>query len=166
MWSDLDSEPIYQNITFSSPEYRPWGPNYFVEYPLDNTIAVGGTFYVGWTQNAVRMNLGLDKNRVNNDRMFYNVGNGWTQSQVLGSWMIRPVMVSAVDSFAGVEERTSAGPMTVHPNPAATELWVRPSDPSAEVVEICDATGRTALRTAYRDGAPINVSDLSLDFIW
>jgi hypothetical protein len=161
VWSDLDSEPIFQNITFSSPEYRPWGPNYFVEYPLDSTIAVGGTFYVGWTQNEVRMNLGLDKNLVNNDRMFYNVGNGWTQSQVQGSWMIRPVMVSAVDPFAGVEERTSAGPMTIHPNPAATELWVRPSDPSAEVVEICDATGRTALRTAYRDGAPINVSDLS-----
>jgi hypothetical protein len=162
VWSELESEPIFKNISFSAPEYRLWGPNYFVEYPLDSTIAVGGTFYVGWIQtNAVAMNLGIDKNRVNNDRMFYNVGNGWTQSQVQGSWMIRPVMVSTVDPFAGVAEQAVSAPMAIHPNPAATELWVRPSDVSAAMVEILDATGRTALRTEFREGAPIALSALS-----
>ncbi len=161
VWSDLQSEPIFQNITFNSPEYRPWGPNYFVEYPLDSTILVSGTFYVGWTQNAVRMNLGLDKNRVNNDRMFYNVGNGWTQSQVQGSWMMRPVMVSAVDPFAGVPEIGNATPMTIYPDPASTELWVRAADPSVALIEILDATGRTTLRSAYTEGTPIALSDLS-----
>ena len=46
-----------------------------MEYPLDSTIAVGGTFYVGWVQtNDTRMNLGMDKDRNNQDKMFYKVG--------------------------------------------------------------------------------------------
>jgi hypothetical protein len=89
------------------------------------------------------------------------VGNGWTQSQVAGSFMIRPVMVSTVDPFAGVADHTGGRPMMLSPNPAATELWVRPSDSSAEVIEILDATGRTTLRTVFREGAPITLSDLS-----
>jgi len=162
VWQDLDQLPIFQNVTFSSPEYRRWGPDYFVEYPLDDTIAVGGTFYVGWTQtNAIKMNLGLDKNRVNNDRMFYNVGEVWQQSQAPGSWMMRPVMVNAVDPFASVPETTSANTMELFPNPATDEVRMRFTGVAPRTVQLLDATGRTVYDERFRADGAIFVGDLA-----
>ncbi len=164
IWSDLNNDPIYQNISFSSPEYRLWGPDHFVEYPLDSTIAVGGTFYVGWTQtNAVKMNLGMDKNRVNNDRMFYNVGSGWVQSTQQGSWMMRPVMVSTTDPFASVEAHTpSANAMQVYPNPANDEVWIRAnSSASPKRIELLDATGRLMKQYVFNPDRPLSIGEFA-----
>jgi hypothetical protein len=162
VWQDLDQLPIFQNISFSSPEYRPWGPDHFIEYPLDSTIAVGGTFYVGWTQtNAVKMNLGLDKNRVNNDRMFYNVGDVWQQSQAPGSWMMRPVMVSTVDPFASVPEPESVSAMELFPNPAVDEVRIRFTGAAPRTIELMDATGRRVTAERYRTNGAISVNGLS-----
>lgn len=162
VWQDLDQDPIFQNITFSSPEYRLWGPDYFVEYPLDSTIAVGGTFYVGWTQtNAVKMNLGLDKNRVNSDKMFYNVGDTWQQSQAAGSWMIRPVMVSAVDPFAAVRETEVPNTLQLFPNPSSDEVRVRFTGGMPRSIELLDATGRKVLTERYRMDGMIAVDGLA-----
>ncbi len=162
VWQDLDQLPIFQNISFSSPEYRPWGPDHFVEYPLDSTIVVGGTFYVGWTQtNAVKMNLGLDKNRVNNDRMFYNVGDVWQQSQAPGSWMMRPVMVSTVDPFASVPEPESISTMELFPNPATDEVRIRFTGGAPRTIELMDATGRRVSTERYRTDGVISVNGLS-----
>lgn len=147
VWSSLNPEVIiHQNISFSSPEYHRWGPDRFVEYPLDSTIAVGGTFYVGWVQtNDTRMNLGMDKNRNNQDKMFYKVGQSWLTSGQEASWMIRPVMVAAVDPYAGVEEATSVDALlTLFPNPTGdafqmkTNLWAA----QAAAVEMIDPMGR------------------------
>ena len=162
VWQDLDQDPIFQNITFNSPEYRPWGPDHFVEYALDSTIAVGGTFYVGWTQtNATKMNLGLDKNRVNSDKMFYNVGDVWQQSQAPGSWMLRPVMVRAVDPFASVPEATNASAMELFPNPAADEVRMRFTGGAPKTIGLLDATGREVLIERYRPDGAISVGGLA-----
>ncbi len=160
VWQDLDEDPIL-NESFSSPEYRQWGPDHFVEYPLDHTIAVGGTFYVGWLQlNAVKMNLGLDKNRVNNDRMFYNVGDTWQQSQAPGSWMIRPVMVGAVDPFAGIPEAHTTV-MELFPNPATEEVRLRFTGAMPKTIQLVDATGRQVSTQPYRMEGTIPVRGLA-----
>lgn len=160
VWGSDLSTPIFQNISFSQPEYRLWGPDHFVEYPLDSTIAVGGTIYVGWVQtNSVKMNLGLDKNRVNNDRMFYNVADTWQQSQIQGSWMIRPVMVSEVDPFAGIP--TPASPqddMRIYPDPAQDVFTVvLPDAPAGARMELVDAIGRTVLAAPLLNGTPVSL---------
>ena len=37
--------------------------------------------FIGWEQYYDEIiNVGLDKNTINNDRMFYNLGAGWNQS--------------------------------------------------------------------------------------
>lgn len=155
VWSSLAPENIlFQNISFSSPEYHTWGPDHFVEYPLDSTIAVSGTFYVGWVQtNDTRMNLGLDKNRNNQDKMFYKVGQSWAVSSQQASWMIRPVMVSDVDPYVGVEEVEAPAPV-LYPNPAATAFHLRESDrqPHDGTVQLLDAMGRCVRTWAMADG--------------
>lgn len=151
VWSSLDPEVIiHQNLSFSSPEYHTWGPDHFVEYPLDSVIAVGGTFYVGWVQtNDTRMNLGLDKNRDNQDKMFFRVGQSWQSSAQQASWMIRPVMASAVDPFAGVEEPQAAPRgLRPFPNPASDAFRLDAEELGPQVAELLlkDAMGRTVRR--------------------
>ncbi len=165
VWSSLNPEVIiHQNISFSSPEYHTWGPDHFVEYPLDSTIAVGGTFYVGWVQtNATQMQLGMDKNRNNQDKMFYKVGQSWQTSGQQASWMIRPVMVSAVDPFAGVEEAEASNAfLTLFPNPAGDAFHVRTSALGAQAagVELIDPMGRL-VRRWKPEGQSLSVQDVA-----
>ncbi|MBK9599250.1 MAG: T9SS type A sorting domain-containing protein [Flavobacteriales bacterium] len=165
VWSSLDPEVIvFQNISFNSPQYHLWGPDHYVEYPLDSTIAVSGTFYVGWVQtNDTRMNLGLDKNRDNHDKMFFKTGLSWSVSAQEGSWMIRPVMVAAVDPFAGVDE--IAAPevsLSIWPNPSGDTFHVQFGEGLAQAaqVELIDPMGRS-VRRWIADGNALSVQDVA-----
>lgn len=145
VWSSLTPETIiHQNFTYDSPQYLPWGPNYFVEYPLDSTIWVPATFYVGWTQtNTIKMNLGLDKNRDNSDRIFYKTGTTFTNSSVDGSLMIRPVMASNCNPYAGLHEPAADPGLLVYPDPADASFQLAGVLPEGIVtVQLIDATGR------------------------
>ncbi|HEY0975925.1 MAG TPA: T9SS type A sorting domain-containing protein, partial [Flavobacteriales bacterium] len=164
VWSSVQPENIvFQNVSFSTPEYRQWGPNYYVEYPLDSAIWVQGTFYVGLVQtNNVNLYLGVDRNRVNNDRMFYNAGTtNWSASSVQGSWMIRPVVTSPQDPFAGVDEPVVPGRLGIFPNPAGELFRLEGEDlePGASI-ELFDAMGRAVRQWRY-DGGPLPVHDLA-----
>lgn len=153
VWSDLDPDPevhMYQNVSYSIPQIMDWGPDHYVEYPLDSTIAVSGTFYVGWIQTGDNtMYVGFDRNRDNHDKIFYNVDGNWTATGQTGSLMIRPVMVAAVDPFAAVPE--IAAPETglaIWPNPADGSFSLRMGDGAQRfnAIEMIDPMGRTVKR--------------------
>ena len=153
VWSSLTPETIiHQNFTFDSPQYLPWGPDYFVEFPLDSTIWVENTFYVGWTQtNAIKMNLGLDRNRDNSDKTFYKTGSNFVNSPVDGSLMIRPVFTSDCNPYAGVSEPVAPEGLVVFPNPSqGTFHLAGPSAVDAKAVQVIDATGRVVSTLAAR----------------
>ncbi|MFT3886275.1 MAG: T9SS type A sorting domain-containing protein [Flavobacteriales bacterium] len=165
VWTSLQPERmIFQNISYSTPQYRRWGPDHFIEYPLDSAIAVNGTFYVGWVQtNDMEMNLGFDVDRVNNDRMFLNLNGSWANSSFRGSWMIRPVMVAAVDPWAGVSERDAARPgLSVYPNPATGAFMLHYEGDAVRMstVELLEATGR-AVRRWPRNTTAFSTADVS-----
>ncbi len=165
VWSSLDPETIlYQNVSYSTLQILDWGPNHFVEYPLDSTIAVGGTFYVGWVQTDDNtMYVGLDKNRDNHDKMFYNTGLGWTASAQVGSLMIRPVMVAAVDPFAAVPEIAAPQScLTVWPNPASDVFSLRMGDgeQTFDAIEMIDPMGRT-VKHWNGDGKALSVQGVA-----
>lgn len=165
IWSSLSPEVIvHQNYSFSAPEYRLEGLNRFIEYPLDSVIAVSGAFYVGWTQTtATRMNLGFDRNRNNQNKIYYKTGLSFQSSSHQGSLMIRPVFVSAYDPFTGLPDVESSGSaMRVYPNPAADAVVVI-SDAAGpgSIVQIVDATGRLAAQEPLVAGQPITTAALS-----
>ncbi len=163
VWTSLNPEVIQmQNFSFSKPTYRYDGPNKFVEFPLDSTIWVQGTFYVGWTQtDAIKMNVGFDKNRNNADKIYYKVSGPFANTSFQGSLMLRPVMVSAVDPWASVPEPVQENTLDLFPNPAGDVLNVRLRDAStASVVELLDAMGRLVRREGYRPALAMGVSDL------
>ena len=165
VWTSLSPEVIqHQNFTYSSPTYRLDGIDHFVEFPLDSAIYVQGTFYVGWTQtNAVNMNLGFDRNRNNQNKIFKNVTGSFSNTSYEGSLMMRPVFVAAVDPFAGVEENVIPSGMSIYPNPASDGFMVLLAQvpDNGAVVECLDATGRMILSERYVTGGSIGTSQLA-----
>ncbi|MBL7982499.1 MAG: T9SS type A sorting domain-containing protein [Flavobacteriales bacterium] len=164
IWKGLSPEVIqHQNFSFSAPQYKEDGLDRFVEYPLDSTIYVEGTIYIGWTQtNDVVMNLGFDRNRNNASRIFYRTTGSFTNTSFSGSLMMRPVFVAAVDPFAGVEEPVQEQEMFLYPNPADEHFMIRTNgDLVTGNVVVLDALGRKVLRTPYRSGAPVPSTGLA-----
>ncbi len=94
IWDDNNGKP--GNILHTQNVYpRHSSRDNFISYNLDSLFQIIGTFYVGWIQKTTDLlNIGLDKNNISNDNMYYNVGAGWNNSQFSGSWMIRPVLSS------------------------------------------------------------------------
>ncbi|MBK8499093.1 MAG: T9SS type A sorting domain-containing protein [Flavobacteriales bacterium] len=165
VWSGLSPETIkHQNFTFHSPEYRLDGIDHFVEYPLDSAIWVEGTFYVGFVQTTdVRMNLGFDRNRNNQNKIFYKTTSNFTNTSFQGSLMMRPVFVAAVDPFATLQEPITAGPeqLILVPNPAndAVQLHFSDATPGA-MVHFLDATGRLVKQDMWMGSRAMEIRDL------
>jgi len=167
VWTSLSPEVIqHQNFSYSAPTYRLDGINHFVEYPLDSALYVQGTFYIGWIQNEVNMNIGFDRNRNNQDKIFKNTTGSFSNTTFQGSLMMRPVFVAAVDPFAAVGEGPSTGSgaqMDVYPNPASDALTVHLDavlDGGASL-QCMDATGRLVMQVRYAAGGSISTAALA-----
>lgn len=115
-------ELIYQKIN-QKPVYVD-SVNGFAIYGIPDTILpVSGNIFIGFIQNTADfLNVGLDRNRVNNSKMFYNTTGSWFQSQVEGSWMIRPILGDSI-VFTGTDEDKKLRSGKIFPNPANTELY-------------------------------------------
>ena len=124
--NNLPNEIIYQSQIFY-PEYTDL-QNGFYEYVLDDPIDISGAVFVGTEQSYSEiLNIGLDKNTINNNRMFFNIGTEWVESncaECLGTWMIRPVFGSL--STIGLSELQTN--YKVYPNPATSHLFIEGRD--------------------------------------
>ena len=164
VWKSLTPEVIqHQNISFTSPTYRLDGIDHFVEIPLDSAIMVEGTIYVGWVQtNNVRLNVGWDRRRNNQDKFFYKLSTSFASSTLPGTPMLRAVFNAAADPFAGVEERMEEAPMIVFPNPAHDAVAIRCEDAVFDSrIEFTDALGRTVMSGLFSNGQAIDVTGLA-----
>jgi hypothetical protein len=167
VWSSLSPETIiHQDLTFASPQYRLDGIDQFVEYPMDSTIWVEGTFYVGWVQaNNVRMNLGFDRNRNNGNKIFFRTTTAFQQSSQQGSLMMRPVFKAAVDPFADVPDAGSIGlpgQIQLIPNPASDAVLIRcdAAGPGA-IVQCMDPTGRLVKQAAWGANRMMDLGEMN-----
>lgn len=123
--------------------------NKFITYEINDTILVlDDEFYVGWIKTTERMlNVGFDRNIVNNDKIFYNLGQGWLNSGFSGSLMIRPIMGKALptDPPVGIvhsPEKT----VKIYPNPASIYFTLDLQDvvePADWSITLYDLQGKT-----------------------
>ncbi len=125
VWDDNGGQPgnlIYTTDDDYTPvTYTPHydiGNNVFYEYILPQKLVISGTYYVGWKQSSAdRLNIGFDKNILNQSKIFYNVGSGWSNTSYQGSLMIRPVFTSKKDYLVNVIEHKTVNSVKVYPNP-------------------------------------------------
>ena len=123
VWNEVDNMPneiIYQSQIFY-PQYTNL-QNGFFEYVLEDPIDVSGAVFIGTEQSFSEiLNVGLDKNTINNDRMFFNIGAEWTESncaECIGTWMIRPVF----GSLSSTNEIQLNSDYKIYPNPTSSSL--------------------------------------------
>ena len=120
VWDNNGGQPgniIHQQQVY--PKHTENGKFHY--YYLDSLFQLVGTFYVGWEQTTSDLlNIGLDKNKLANDYMFYNIGAGWNNSSYPGAWMIRPIVNMEEVILSQVELQQNS--FTLYPNPAKQEI--------------------------------------------
>lgn len=163
IWKSIVPEEIIYQKTSLSPTY-PTMINGFANYMLDSGIVLDETFYVGWVQNAnFFMNVGFDANTNNGSKMFYKVtAEGWKQSIMQGSLMIRPVFSDEILSTGIRSNKNSTIQFKLYPNPAQDQLFIDIKDHSIlnYQVEVIDLLGRNLI-TLPQSPTTINLDNLS-----
>ncbi len=152
-----------QNLPVSYvPQYN-IGVDGFYEYVLPEQIELTGTFYVGWKQSTPdRMNIGFDKNINHQDKIFYDIGTGFTSTGFEGSLMMRPVFVSDKDALSvSIEEKKEHVSFKVYPNPANDMVQIDVDEPFQGTVRIFDLQGKNIYTNRLVMGEPISISNLS-----
>jgi len=125
VWRDNNGRP--GEIAYVLPSQKPkWvdGIYHFYAYEFELPVILSGTFYVGWQQLAYgSLNVGMDANNNNQDKIFYKIGQSWINSGFPGSLLIRPMvgqnMVLGVDE---IEFENLPPNIKFYPNPASTQF--------------------------------------------
>lgn len=162
VWNDNNGKP--GNEIYRLENQRPvWDDSVmykFAYYRFDEVVKVNGVIYVGIMQRASKnINIGFDTSIDNSQYNFYEVGDGWKNSDKAGSLMIRPVIGRSY--YIGVNEQSMNGEkLCVYPNPANNILHISGlTAESCNDILIFDITGR--LMKQVSNHIDIDVSDLS-----
>ena len=158
VWDNNGGEP--GNIVHQQQVYPKHTENgKFHYYYLDSLFQMIGTFYVGWEQTTNDLlNIGLDKNKLANQYMYYNVGAGWTNSSYPGAWMIRPI-VSMEEVFL-TEINETKNTFLIYPNPAKEKISII-SNTIDNLISIYNLQGILVKQLyVYDNECIINISDL------
>ncbi len=169
LWQDGGNGPgneIFKDVAML-PIYHNTGYKEFPEYKLtvtDGLRKLGpGNYYIGFQQKvATGIAVGFDKNTNHSNMLYYDAGNGWTQSSIPGSIMINPVFGKRVPSPVGVSENTKNNLIfNVYPIPSSNLIYLKTEIASDYQYQIMDALGRNILEDTFTDNATsINIENI------
>ena len=159
VWDDNAGYPgniIHQQQV--NPEHTEKGDFHY--YYIDSSFQMLGAFYVGWVQTTSDLlNIGLDKNKLANDYMFYNAGSGWSNSIYPGAWMIRPIV--SMDELVLTQIESKKKLFKVFPNPAKQELNIIVST-TDNLISIYNLHGKLVKQSFFSiTNCKLNITDLS-----
>lgn len=158
VWADDGTgnpgQVLYEDDVFStrSPIYGT-NQNMFIKYYFPDTmkVAVPTKFFVGWRQlDQERLNLGLDRNTDQSDKIKFSVdgGGSWMSSPFEGSAMMRPIFSTSLDPILGILPTENLASFICYPNPVTEELHFQSSSQfENEQKFIFDASGRLIHQT-------------------
>ena len=144
VWDDISGNP--GDVLYSSIEYpKHTSRDKFFTYNLDSLFQITGTFYVGWIQTTDDLlNIGLDRNNVSNNYMYYSTGSSnFLNSQYPGSWMIRPIVSqeSLILNHKDLLSETS-----IFPNPFSENLYIESTSSEPRTYSLYNLNGKLIYR--------------------
>lgn len=169
-WNSVDVASNSDNLVYKMINQKPANVdsiNGFATYLFDVLLPVpAGTAYVGIIQNEPQTlyGVGLDRNTDSRSKMFYHVDGFWYQTQVRGSWMIRPIFGDTVGTWVSVDEiGFNSVPVSVFPNPAKSFVDIQVEDGSNELFnfDIVNLLGSTLASGEFRNSTKVNVETYS-----
>ncbi len=174
IWTDLDSDPIYEDI-FEKPvyvdDYYADTLQGFTTYTLKNDLGEDQpiflnveSFYVGWqqvTDTETPIPVGFDKNTPQAGIYnFYNTGGEWQPfpETLQGAILLRTVVTSNKSVFTTPNEEISNElKIEVFPNPASDIIHLQThSELQNGQITISDYLGRTVLSQSFQNELNIN----------
>ena len=170
VWNDEGGHPgeiIYQDDYFEShhPEYSgsKAGFRYYTfnnaVYLTDGYLPVNEIFYVGWQKIGEQsLNIGLDWNIDNGDKVFRNTGGTWLTSSYNMSLLIRPVFSTGLDyTLSNKRDEVQKETINLYPNPASTQFTLSGLT-GVFMVRVFDMSGRMV--TFAQNEHQIDISSL------
>jgi len=157
VWESIDPEVVlYEKLVQASTADIEQG---FATYDLDELVVVSNDFYVGFTQiSNNNLNVGFDLSYAPQERLFYNVGDGWYSSIYSGALMIRPVFATVNPALIPLNP-TVADELRVYPNPLQSgTLTVEIAEGENYRIQLYNLLGKLVYSTAYSQ-------QLNLDFL-
>jgi len=160
-----DTDSILYQKDFLVPKY-PDSVNGWWVYNLEQPLAVDGIFYIGWLQSQEDLlNVGFDRNTASNANLFFNLGDSWLQSSLVGSVMMRPQVGPnyRVYPTLGIPgPAATIAPLRVWPNPASDVLMVSaaPGQPGGGMYRVYNLQGGLLLSGRAADNR-IDIKSLS-----
>lgn len=143
--------------------------NGFYTYTIPEGVALNNVFYVGWRQlSETFLNAGYDINTPNAGRQFFWLNGEWSQSQVHGSIMIRPVVGSPILTAVHDTYYKNKNIMNIWPNPASDFINIESGDLQlygSSYITITDLNGRQLINVAYNNKVDITSLHEGLYFI-
>ncbi|HEY9116062.1 MAG TPA: T9SS type A sorting domain-containing protein, partial [Bacteroidales bacterium] len=126
VWRDNNGRPgeIAYTLPSQKPKWTNEGIYHFYTYEFEIPIILSGTFYVGWQQLSFgSLNLGLDANNNNQNRIFYKIEQNWINSGFPGSLLIRPIVgQNMILGTSEIEFEQMPPNLKLFPNPASTQF--------------------------------------------
>ncbi len=138
--------------------------NGFKTFVFDTVLIVNpGTLFIGIEQNepATQYGIGLDRNTDSRSKMFYHLDGFWHQSNVKGSWMIRPIFGKHI-SLVGIDEVAQNNfDFSVYPNPATNKITIELPFDKKSRYQILNLIGEVINEDAITSIKTISVDDIS-----
>ena len=124
----------------------------------DTSLSVAQVFYVGWQNiSALSLNIGLDWNIDNGDKVFRNTSGEWLTSSYEMSLLIRPVFSTGLDNTLSLEDEKAGEEIAMYPNPTTDNITISGLSGDYEL-RIFDMSGRMV--TSVQNQHQVDVSDL------
>jgi len=137
------------------------GVNGFYNYVIPEGVVVNGVFYVGWRQRSESfLNVGYDVNTLQAGKQFYWLNGEWSQSQMPGSIMIRPVLGSPL-LITSVKNTFNENKnlLKFFPNPAKDFINISPGELQSNgstFITITDLNGHELIKVPYSERVDIS----------
>ncbi len=155
IWANTNGGPgqlIYKDSVMY-PKYFDSDFKSIPQYTLSSPIVLGpGSYFIGFQQNvADGIVIGFDRNQHFQHQLYYDIGFGWTQSQIKGALMFRPVFGKFIASPASLKENSAKDFMQVEafPNPANDFLQLNFNQSAKRSISLYNALGQ---RTRWFEG--------------
>lgn len=152
VWNDNDGVPgsvIHeQNVQVRYGEEL----NEFYTYEFDSSFTVSDIYYIGWQQSTEEfLNVGFDRNRNNNDKLFFNLSGAWYNSSFEGSLMMRPLFGQDIsNSISNIEKDNLQ--LILYPNPATDKVFVEFDETVTDFqIFLFDNLGRLVHQTSQKE---------------
>lgn len=135
---------VYFNLQAYPVDYKP--ENAWETYALEIPLAIQpGNYFVGWIQEvAYRINLGIDKNTSNANRIFINLNGNWTNNTgVDGTLMIRVLVGNENDTIVqDINNIDDQIKVKLYPNPAQNQVCFEMPFMEQSIVNIYSSSGQ------------------------